>query len=296
MEFRTFPDGEKRLPTWAEKETMEDLREAGVEDVYRVPDEAPQEFWEVLVQSVDWSVQSVEANSAVWEAWAREIRWAQGLGDFVVIPRVTFKEMVGQGNFRIKGGRIPVKASAALRLAAVELLLNVTVPDPAFQEQVNDRARWFRVGIRLEGTRFVPLTSEFLHEHVVRPALLLLADERFSAVDSLYRKGFDRALSNDPAGAITASNSAVEEMLRLGTGVKGGSLDKLAMQARQDGWISPAVHQLVVKLAALRDESDAHTLGTDETEVAMFTLNLSGSILVHLERTLPSALEGRVDP
>jgi hypothetical protein len=120
-------------------------------------------------------------------------------------------------------------------------------------------------------------------------------EARLPTWDSLYRKAFDRALSNDPAGAITAANSAVEEMLRIGTGVQGSTLDKLAAQARKDEWISPAVHQLIVKLAALRKESDAHALGTNETEVAMFTLNLSGSILVHLERTLPSVLENRVD-
>jgi hypothetical protein len=124
-------------------------------------------------------------------------------------------------------------------------------------------------------------TSEHLHTEIVQPTLILLADERFANVDSVYRKAFDRALSGDPSGALTAATSAVEEMLRLGLGTTGGTLGPLADKARTMGWTSSAITEFIKKLYALREESDAHQAGTSERDVAMLGLHLTGSILLY---------------
>jgi hypothetical protein len=174
-----------------------------------------------------------------------------------------------------------------VRLSAVEHLLDqYDKPVEEFIERVNDRARWHRVALRLEGKRFVPVTSELMHVEVVRPTLLLLAKPGLAPVDGLYRKAFDRALSGDPAGAITAATSAVEEMFRVAMGVAGLTMQGLAGRARNDGLIPAAVHQFAIKLAALRSDSDAHTPGTDEFAMAMLAIHLAGSVLLYLDDTL----------
>lgn len=124
--------------------------------------------------------------------------------------------------------------------------------------------------------------SEHMHTEVVQPTLLLLAQERFASVDELYRKAFDRALSGDPSGAVTAATSAVEEMFRVQLGVTGLDMDALANRARSDGLIPAAVHQVAVKLSVLRRESDAHEPGTDDHDVAMLAIHLAGSLLLYL--------------
>ncbi|MGH2595055.1 MAG: hypothetical protein ACRDH7_03725 [Actinomycetota bacterium] len=125
-----------------------------------------------------------------------------------------------------------------------------------------------------------------MHEEVVQPTLVLLSDERFADVDSLYRKAFDRALSGDPSGAITAATSAAEEMLRLLIpSMKGQTLGPLAEKARADGLIPPAMEEFTKKLYALREDSDAHQAGTSEFELAMFAIHIAGSILLYLGRT-----------
>ncbi len=149
---------------------------------------------------------------------------------------------------------------------------------------VNEAAERFRVGIRLEGKRFVDIISEHIHQEIVRPALRLLAEAELEPVNELYRKGFDRLLAGDPAGAITAATSAVEEMLRIG-GYTGSALQQLARNARDKGWLTPGVEQSIVKLNAYRDDSDAHNVGTDERELARLVLHLTASLLLYLGRT-----------
>ena len=107
----------------------------------------------------------------------------------------------------LKYKNVPVDLS--IQLTAVEVLLDVLEASPGegsvdwFVERVNERARLFRIGVRLEGTRFMPVGSEHMHTTVVRPALVFLSEERLTDVDTLYRKAFDRQLNGDPSGAIT---------------------------------------------------------------------------------------------
>lgn len=131
------------------------------------------------------------------------------------------------------------------------------------------------------------MQGEHLHREIVQPTLLSLSDSDLSEVDELYRKAFERVLSNDAAGAVTAASSAVETMLRVGLGSTSGTLDSLTERARSTGWIGRAEAQIIPKLMALRDESDAHKPGTDDFDRAMLAIHLAGSILLYLGRSRP---------
>jgi hypothetical protein len=132
-----------------------------------------------------------------------------------------------------------------------------------------------------------PRPLELLHVEIVQPTLGLLSDPRFEGVNALYRKGFDRALTGDAAGAITAAISTVEEILRiLLPEMKGQTLGPLAEKARAEGHITPAIEEFAKKLFGLRPESDAHAPGTSEFDVAMLALHLAGSLALYLGRAI----------
>lgn len=291
-EYRGLQSGEPREPTWRDREHLANLRSRGVADVYVEPGAAPDGFWESLVIATHWSLAGTQATDT-WEAWEREVRFAHGWPDFARSAATTYEEIIASGIRTAHSMSNRIGVSGADRLAVVEHLLDVVADkwgageDHArFVEAVNERARHFRVGLRLEGRRFVPLTSEHMHQEVVRPALLLLQDPRFADSDALYRKAFERAMSGDPAGAVTAATSAVEEMLRAGLSVSGSTLEQLLRKARDAGWTIPATDQIVVKLAALREASDAHEAGTDSFEVAMLAIHLSGAVMRFLADSL----------
>jgi len=284
-DFRDFGQGNPRPPTWGEREALQRLREQGVADVILEPDQTPANFWEAVVQAATTFIAST--GSPVWRAWAEEMRWAMGWAPILHNnPYQTFEGILRQGTIYLEKDTIP--ADLGDRLSAVEHLLDLARDaSQGFVERVNDRARWFRVGLRIEGRRFVPLTEEHLHTELVQPTLRLLHRPELADVDALYRKAFDRALSNDPAGAVTAATSAVEEMLRIGLGVTGFELGPLVAKAKSAGWLDNGAGTVINSLAALRKNSDAHCAGTSDFDVAMFAVHLAAAALVHLSRAEP---------
>lgn len=284
-QFRTFHDGEPRPPTWAERDLTQTLRDADIEDVYVEPEEAPQGFWEALMVAIDYFLAPAPGSSGdTWKSWEREITYATGWR-FRLNIRETFDNIVRSGALVLAEGNY--STTAGQRFAAIEHLLDVVDPgDTEFEDRANERARWFRVGVRLDNRRFLPLASEHLHTEIVQPTLVLLSQVQFAEIDGLYRKAFDRVLSGDPSGAITASISAVEEMFRvLLPSMAGQTLAPLAQKARADEIIAPAVEEFVKKLYVLRPDSDAHAGGTSDYDLAMLAIHLSGSILLYLGKT-----------
>lgn len=282
--------GESREPTWAERERMRQLRDSGVQDIYCEIDQADAAFWQSLLIAVHWHVLGENGSERYWDAWYAEFRYAFGLPESSTgYKHYLFKQVVTNGRYQVgQAGRI---MTAGQRLSAVEHLIDVLDRDVSeFAEALNERAVHFRVGIKLVGRRFVSVTSEHMHQEVTVRTLLLLSDQRFAVVDGLYRKAFDRALAGDHGGAITAATSSVEEMLRIGLGETNGQLQPLLQKARTAGWIIPAVEQIAVKLAALRSESDAHTAGTDDPNVALLAVHTAAALLIHLGATAPAPL------
>lgn len=282
-EFRSLRDRSTRPPTSAELVRLAELREAGVADIYLEPEEAPPEFWENVVQA---TFHLLTGDGPQWAGWEREVYWSNGWPALKYVHSSVYRLLLTSGEVELADGRIR-RVGTAGRLGAIEHLLDELDDEVAaeFADLINDRARWHRVGLRVEGRRFVPVTSELMHVEVTQPTLLLLAADHLASVDGLYRKAFDRALSEDPSGGVTAATSAVEEMFRIMLGISGSDMEALAKRARSDGLIPAAVYQFAVKLAALRKESDAHEPGTDDYDVAMLAIHLAGSLLLYLGRS-----------
>lgn len=281
-EFRSFYYRGARKPTAAEARRQREREEQGLTDVYVPVEKAPDGFWEALIQATHWAVKSESGFAGpIGIRWWDELRWQEGWPD--IDPGnigAAFVYLVRDGRTSFLPGRVDYY----VRLSAVELLLDIAREPDRFHDLANEAAQRFRVGLRLEGNRFVDITSEHVHQEVVRPALQLLAKPEFESVNELYRKGFDRLLAGDPAGAITVAASAVEEMLRTG-GCSGSTLQQLAQKARAREWVTPGVEQSIVKLDAYRSDSDAHRVGTDERELARLVLHLTASLLLYLGRT-----------
>lgn len=288
-EYRTFRDRSSRLPTAAEVQRARELMDSGVADVFVPLDRAPAQYWEAMLQAVTWSVMSLKNfASPTGRTWWDELRWQEGWPPIDVLSSIptTFEGIVRRGAIPFSPGPVEPR----LRISAIEHLLDVmgeSADMGAFTSLANEAADRFRVGLRLEGTRFLEVTSELIHREVVKPALVILASPELKPIDDLYRKAFDRLLSGDSAGAITAASSAVEEMLRAG-GLSGSTLKQLSQRARENDWITPGVEQSIVKLDAFRGDSDAHRVGTDEKELARLVLNITGALLLYLGRTSPN--------
>jgi hypothetical protein len=281
--------GAPRPPTWIERERAELLREQGIENVYLEPSEAPPDFWKALVVATTRYLAIPNAPS-VWGLWTQEMTY-NGVSLLGNTGYDAYRQVVGLGQAEEVwlGGPEPERVSSGVRLAAIEHLLDVVRGDDeatdAFQDSFDDRAKYYRVGLRLEGRRFIPLTSEPMHNEVVEPTLLLLSEERFREVDGLYRKAFDRALSGDASGAITVATSAVEQMLRiLMPTMEEHTLGPLAEKARAEGIIAPPIEAVVKSFYELRPDSDAHAGGTSDFDLAMLALHLAGTVMLYLSK------------
>lgn len=291
MGFKSL-DGQVRPATWHDRDRAALLKQQGVTDVYLEPEQAPPEFWHMVDIATEEFLLGAGATNA-WAHWVREVRFATGWPPFGVHGYVAYKSILDAGGFKAQNPRGWIDVGPSGRLTAVEILMDGLASDVQgledFRSAVNDKAQWLKVGVRLDGNRFTPLSSEHMHESVVQPALMLLRDPSMAAVDGLYRKAFERVFAHDYPGAITVTVSAVEEMLRTGLGESGGQLKSLLGKARAAGWVSPSVEQFAVKLQALRQDSDAHTLGTEDRAVAMLAVHITGSLLVHLAEVLPAS-------
>jgi hypothetical protein len=218
-EFRSLGDRSTRPPTSAELFRLAELREAGVADIYLEPEEAPPEFWENVVQA---TFHLLTSDGPQWEGCGQGAALVEQPASVEARALERVPPLLTRGEVELADGRIRHVETAG-RLSAIEHLLDELDDEFAaeFADLINDRARWHRVGVRVEGGRFVPVTSELMHVEVTQPTLLLLAADQLASVDGLYRKAFDRALSADPSGAVTAATSAVEEMFRIMLGVGG---------------------------------------------------------------------------
>jgi hypothetical protein len=286
-EFRTL-SGEVRPPTSFELELQRKLRADGVADIYLDPEQTPQEWWNVA-ELLTYEFLASRDHAPFWSAWLKEMKFRFGLSEPACPAVEAYARLLKEGLW-FTSRDFAEGLSVAGRLTGIETILDLQREDDVgeFTMHLNERGRWFRVGLRLEGRRFVPIKTEHLHQSIVQPVLLLLHDRRFIDIDDLYRKGFARYLQGDASGAITAATSAVETMLRTGLNQEGGELAKLCAQAQSAAWMTPAVAETAKKLQALRQDSDAHASGTDEQELALFALHIAGSVLLYLGETFPS--------
>jgi hypothetical protein len=60
-EYRSL-GGERRLPTWSERERLEVLRRDDIDDIFLEPEDAPQEFWDAVILATTWCLAGAGAG------------------------------------------------------------------------------------------------------------------------------------------------------------------------------------------------------------------------------------------
>lgn len=289
---------EPRQLTWAEKEFLSMLEasapdEGPIESIYQLP----HAFWEAIVQATDYYVLEVARPPAheestgwrnQWKRWEKEFTWHTGLGVLKDHPWNEFQLLVLEG--RTSARSIPGEyvhpaghqVVPALRLSALEFLLDVCRAHPDFEEQLNERAEFLNVGLRMSGKRFIPMTSAPLHENLVKPVAAILTDPRFAASEELFSLAANKARLGDFEGAITAAWQSTDEALKL----VGSSLEHMGQRARTQEGITPAVADLINQLQRLRYRDAAGPEGVIDLHTAMLAIHVSGSLITYLANRL----------
>jgi hypothetical protein len=287
---------ERRL-TWAEREFLALAQANTPHGAETFLDRLPDPFWEAIVLATDYYVLEItrppsyaDSNEwrALWKKWEKEFTWRTGIGPLKDHPWNEYQLLIREG--RTSSANLPdefvdvtaTRPSPALRLSALEFLLDITEPHPAFHDELNSRFTFLDVGLRIVGRRFVPFTSPRLHENIVAPTVELLSDPAFAPSETLFLEATTKARSGDYPGCVTACWRATEEALRC----LGSSLDDLANRARANQGIVPAVGDLINQLQALRYESRAGPANDVDRHTAVLAIHVAGSLITYLSKRL----------
>jgi hypothetical protein len=292
----------RRNLTWAEREFLSLTQASTPDGPIHSLDQLPDAFWEAIALATDYYVLEVtrppsyeDANGwrNLWKKWEKQFIWHTGIGPLKDHPWNEYLLLVREG--RTSSQNLPdefvdftgQKASPALRLSALEFLLDITDPHPDFEHELNGRFVFLNAGLRIVGRRFVPFTSRPLHENIVEPAVALLNVEAFAPAETLFNEATNRARSGDYPGCVTACWRSTEEALKC----LGSSLEDLGNKARANQGITPAVGDLINKLQALRYESEVSSAGPIDLHTAMLAMHVSGSLIIYLSNRLRPFLE-----
>jgi hypothetical protein len=287
---------ERRL-TWAEREFLALARAATPDHPVSSLDHLPDPFWEAIVLATDHFVVEInrppsyydaEEWRAVWKKWEKEFTWRTGIGPLKDHPWNEYQLLIREG--RTSSANLPdefidvtgTRASPALRLSALEFLLDIREPHPSFHDELNSRFVFLDVGLRIVGRRFVPFTSQRLHENVVAPTVELLSDPAFAPSETLFLEATTKARNGDYPGCVTACWRATDEALKC----LGSSLDQLANRARANQGIVPAVGDLINQLQALRYESRAGRANDIDRHTAVLAIHVAASLITYLSKRL----------
>ena len=289
---------ESRSLTWAEREFLALAGAATPEKIGEPIEHLPDPFWEAIVLATDYYVLEItrppsyeDANGwrNTWKKWEKQFTWHTGIGPLKDHPWNEYQLLIREG--RTSSQNLPdefvdftgTRASAALRLSALEFLLDLVDPHPMFEDELNSRFAFLNVGIRLVGRRLVPFASKPLHENVVAPAVGLLANPQFTPADRLFSEAIEKSRTGDFPGCVTACWRATEEALKC----LGSSLEELGNRARGNLGIVPAVGDLINNLQALRYETRAGKANEHiDQHTAMLALHVAGSLIVYLSKRL----------
>lgn len=281
--------------TWAQREflALAQAQDGPAEPATTDVAEVPQPFWEAVILAADeflidlarpaGSSQSVAGWREAWKAWEKSFLWNTGMGPLREQPWLEFQRLVRTGS--TTASSVPQhwlnehgdQLKAALRLTAVEHLLDLGGPQPHFSQALNDKARELRVALRLEGTRFVLTDSDEILETALAPAMRLLDDRRYAQADALYRKANEQARAGHHPAAVGCALSALGVLLRE-LGWKGNSLAELTDWSHRLG-LTPGIVGIIGKLGTLEQKGNSAMVGPAES---MLAINLSGSLMHYL--------------
>lgn len=87
--------------------------------------------------------------------------------------------------------------------------------------EINHRFREAGVGYQFEGDQIIRVDSEFVHAEVVKPALIVLADDRFKGAQEEFLEAHRQYRAGNPKDAITGANRAFESTMKTVCEIKG---------------------------------------------------------------------------
>ena len=160
---------------------------------------------------------------------------------------------------------------------------------PDFIAVANEILAQERVAWKIVNDQMVEMKSQELHEAVVEPALRLLHDARFSAVDATYRKALDELSRGDGGDAITDAGAALQELLSA-LGCQGNQLGDLIRSAKGKGLLAAhdtpplvAVEKAIHWVAADRSQmGESHHASDATRDDAWLIVHVVGSFIVRL--------------
>ena len=176
-------------------------------------------------------------------------------------------------------------------------------------DEVNARFRQAGVGYEYARGEIVRVDSKLLHAEVVKPALNLLQDSRFSGANEEFREAFRKHRDGDQKGAITSANCAFESTMksictikRWEVAPKARASDLLkVLRARNffPDYLDKSFEQLQATLSSglpeVRNNEGSHGQGpeakTVPVHVAALALHLAATKIVYLYDTLKSSEE-----
>lgn len=162
----------------------------------------------------------------------------------------------------------------------------------AYSQLARDTGEIFaqeRVAWKLVDGQMVEMKSSELHEAVVEPALRLLHDARYTAVDASYRKALDELSRGDGADAVTDAGTALQELLTA-LGCQGNQLGDLIRSARAKGLLAghdtpllQAVEKALHWVAADRSVTgESHHASDASRDDAWLIVHIVGAFIVRL--------------
>src|SRR5262249_32516738 len=122
------------------------------------------------------------------------------------------------------------------------------IADSIIQE-LNHRFRENGVGFKYEGGHIVRIDSEFIHEEVVKPALLLLHDRRFAGAQAEFLNAHKHYRHDRPKETLAECLKAFESVMKVICDTRGWNYDPKSstssalLQACFDNGLIPAFWQ-----------------------------------------------------
>ncbi len=165
-------------------------------------------------------------------------------------------------------------------------------------EEINFRFRQAGVGFQFVDGIAVRLDSEYAHEEVVRPALLLLRNSQYTGPQEEFLRAHRHYRNAEYPQAITESAKAFESMLKAVCDTKGWSYEKgsrasdLLKRVRAEGlwpdYLDASFDQLLATLGSglpkVRNEDGAHGQGrvsrATPAYIAAYALHLAAAKIV----------------
>jgi hypothetical protein len=167
-------------------------------------------------------------------------------------------------------------------------------------EELNTRFRQSAFGYRYESGQIVRIDSELVHAEVVRPALRLLSDTRFSGAEEEFRSAHAHYRAGEYKDCAADALNALESVLKTICQQKGWKVEKgaratdLLKVVRKNGllpdYLDTSFDQLVGTLSSglpkVRNEEGGHGQGAipraTPTYIAAYALNLAAAKIVLL--------------